>query len=151
MTYSPASVRTYAQVNIETASQGKLIIMLFNGAIRRAEEAIHEMDKKNTEAVHAHLIRAQEIIAELRSALNMEAGGEIARNLDRIYEYFQHLLITANLKKDPAPAREAITLMKEMRDTWQELFDHISREGAETANPPTQPAGAMSDRVNIAG
>lgn len=113
--------KRYQQVNVETASQGKLIVMLFSGAVQRADKALKGIESGELENVHNHLVRAQDIIGELRGALNMEAG-EIADNLDRIYEYFQHLLIKANVRKDPEPLTTAIELMSLMRDTWAELF-----------------------------
>ncbi|MFP4501498.1 MAG: flagellar export chaperone FliS [Candidatus Hydrogenedentota bacterium] len=134
--YQKASA--YTKVDIETASQGKLIVMLFNGAIKRAEEAKRQLAKGNRQEVHNNLIRAQEIIAELRGALNMKAGA-IATNLDRIYEYFQHLLITANLRKQAEPIDQCVTLMNTMRDTWQEVFDKIAQEEAAAKKPVTAP------------
>jgi flagellar protein FliS len=129
MSASASAYGVYKKVDVETASQGKLIVMLFNGAIQRAEEAKRQLSKGKIQEVHNNLVRAQEIIAELRGALNMQAGGDIAKNLDRIYEYYQHLLITANLKKDTTPIDECVDAMTRLRDTWQELFDGLSREG----------------------
>lgn len=133
MSAAAASYDAYKKVDVETASQGKLVIMLFNGALQRAEEAKRQLRKRNMEAVHNNLIRAQDIIAEVRGALNLEAG-EVARNLDRIYEYFQHLLIQANIRKDPAPIDQCVEMMASMRNTWQELFDDLANE-----QPPTPP------------
>jgi len=138
----------YTKVDVETASQGKLIVMLFNGAIKRAEEAKRQMEKGKTESIHKNLIRAQEIIAELRGALNMNAG-EIAQNLDRLYEYFQHLLVSANIRKDIRPVEECITMMTAMRDTWQEVFEKLARETAPQAPTPTNPHGASM--LNLQG
>ncbi|MEQ1843093.1 MAG: flagellar export chaperone FliS, partial [Verrucomicrobiales bacterium] len=125
----PASskLNTYTTVDVETASQGKLVVMLFNGAIKRAEEAKRQLEKKKFESVHNNLIRSQEIVAELRGSLDMRHG-EVAKNLDRLYEYFQHLLITANVKKTEAPIIECIKLMTDMRDTWQEAFRTAAEE-----------------------
>ena len=120
-------VGAYTQVDIETASQGKLIVMLFNGAIKRAEEAKRQLARNNRQEVHNNLIRAQDIVAELRGALNMKAG-EIARNLDRIYEYFQHLLVQANIKKQFQPIDECVELMTVMRDTWEEVFVSLAKD-----------------------
>jgi flagellar protein FliS len=137
-TATAAKLNAYTKVDVETASQGKLIVMLFNGAIKRAEEAKRQLERGRRDEVHNNLIRAQDILAELRGALNMKAGGEIAQNLDRIYEYFQHLLVVANVKKEVQPIDECIALMMQMRDTWQEVFDQLQREGLETPPPPPQ-------------
>ncbi len=127
-------VGAYQQVDIETASQGKLIVMLFNGAIKRAEEARRQLEKRNIPEAHRNLIRAQEILGELRGALNMKAG-EIAENLDRIYEYLQHLLITANIRKDIAPIDQCVSFLISIRDTWREVFDTVARDQAAAAAP----------------
>lgn len=127
MASAATSHDTYKRVDVETASQGKLIVMLLNGAVQRSEEAKRHLAKGNAALVHKNLIRAQDIIGELRGALNMKAG-EIATNLDRIYEYFQHLLVKANIRKEPNPIDECIELMIHLRDTWRELFDTIAKE-----------------------
>lgn len=133
MTASTSKLNRYTVVDVETASQGKLVVMLFNGAIKRAEEAKRQLGKGKNEAVHNNLIRAQDIIAELRGSLDMRHG-EVARNLDRLYEYFQHLLVTANIKKSAEPIDECINLMAGMRDTWQEAFRQAAEQ--QTAEAP---------------
>lgn len=136
MSATHTQMNAYTKVDVETASQGKLIVMLFNGAIKRAEEAKRQLERGQNAAVHNNLIRAQDILAELRGALNMKAG-EIAENLDRIYEYLQHLLITANVKKDTKPIDESVALMTQMRDTWEEVFANLGKEQpAHAAAPP---------------
>ena len=141
MSASAAGMGTYTQVDVETASQGKLIVMLFNGAIKRAEEAKRQLQKRKNDGVHNNLIRAQDIIGELRGALNMKAG-TIAANLDRIYEYLQHLLVTANIKKDAAPIDECVGLMTTVRDMWEELFDSLAKEGNDVKSPAANQHGA---------
>ena len=131
----------YRRVDIETASQGRLIVMMFNGAISRAVEAKRRLEAKEGQAVHENLIQAQEIIAELRSALNMDTG-EVAKNLDRSYEYFHHLLVTANIKKVAEPIDECVLLMTFIRDTWQELFTQVEREGTPDRPPAINKHGA---------
>lgn len=142
------NVSAYTRVNVETASQGKLIVMLFNGAIKRAEEAKRQLARGNRQEAHNNLIRAQDIVAELRGALNMKAG-EIAHNLDRIYEYFQHLLITANVRKDAEPIDQAVELMTTMRDAWAELFQSLAREEDPRKAPQFDPHGASL--INMQG
>ena len=137
----------YTKVDVETASQGKLIVMLFNGAIKRAEEAKRQLDKGKNEGVHNNLIRSQEIVAELRASLDMKHG-EVAKNLDRLYEYFQHLLVTANIKKSDVPIDECIGLMVAMRDTWQEAFQKVAMENPTSAPQINQHGSAL---LNLQG
>jgi flagellar secretion chaperone FliS len=146
MQHAAPNFNTYRRVNVETASQGKLLIMLFNGAIQRAEEARRQLEKGSGEGVHNNLIRAQEIVAELRASLNLETG-DIARQLDRIYEYYQYLLVTGNTRKAPAPIAECVDLMLEMRDTWQQVFQD---QHAALAEPP-KPNQHGASLVNLQG
>ena len=129
MVSQASSSEAYRRVDVETASQGRLIVMLFNGAIRQAVEAQRQIEAGKGTGAHQYLIQAQEIISELRSALNLDAG-EVAYNLDRSYEYFHHLLVTANIKKAIEPIEECVGLMTSMRDTWEELFRDVEREEA---------------------
>jgi flagellar protein FliS len=144
---SAASYSAYRKVDVETASQGKLVVMLFNGAIQRAEEAKRQLTKGKCDAVHNNLVRAQDIVAELRGALNMNAG-PVADNLDRVYEYFQHLLVAANIRKEPGPIDECIDLMTTIRNTWQELFDNLSKEEKPHAPAVNQHGSAI---INVQG
>lgn len=134
-----ANYGAYRKVDVETASQGKLVVMLFNGAIQRAEEAKRQLERQNNAGAHNNLIRAQEILGELRGALNMKAG-VIAANLDRIYEYLQHLLIQANVRKDCEHIDECLTHLVSIRDTWEEAFSDLARTSAATGTPPRVPA-----------
>ncbi len=138
----------YKKVSVETASQGKLVYMLFNSAIQRSEEARNQIPNRNYARVHENLIRAQVIIQELRRALNTDMG-EIPRELDRLYEYFEHLLIQGNIRKDPKPIEECVELMTQMRDTWKEAFAIAEREHAPSSrqsasSPPLGNHAAVS-------
>ena len=148
MSSSASNLNAYTKVDVETASQGKLIVMLFNGAIKRTEEARRQLEQGKLEAVHNNLIRAQDILAELRGALNMKAG-EISNNLDRIYEYCQHLLVTANVKKTPEPLDECVDMMTSLRDTWQDLFNSLAKEDGQKKSPKINQHGEKV--LNIQG
>jgi flagellar protein FliS len=98
--------------------------MLYDAAIKRIEEAISLIGTKKLDMVNNNLVRAQDIVAELRASLNMKAG-EIAANLDRLYDYIHRLLVRGNVRKEAAPLQEALQLMKVLRETWKELFDKL--------------------------
>ena len=138
MAVNSDSYSAYRKVDVETTSQGKLIVMLFNGAIQRAEESRRLMEETPMDipSINNKLLRAQDIIAELRTALDMSVG-ELAVNLDRSYEYFQHLLTQANIKKEPELLVECVQLMTDMRDTWEELFDNLSETDELPKEKPT--------------
>jgi len=121
MAYS-SSHGAYKKVSVETASQEKLIIMLFNGAIQKAEEGKRRIVSEDIEGAHNELVRAQEIISELRNSLDMTVG-EISITLDKTYEYLYTLLVQANVKKDLEAIDQCVEHLSEIRDAWIEAFD----------------------------
>ena len=112
--------QTYRQTQTQTAAPGELVLMLYRGAARFVSSAIEAIDARDIAAAHNGLVRAQEIIAELRSTLDLERGGDIARNLESIYDYLNRRLLEANLRKDAEPAREVLQLLRELLPAWEE-------------------------------
>jgi flagellar biosynthetic protein FliS len=93
----------YLETAVETASPARLIVMLYDGAIRFINEAAHAMRQRDYEAQNAKLQRAQKILAELISSLDFDKGGEIAENLFRLYTYMYNQLVEANINDQPRP------------------------------------------------
>ena len=118
----------YKQTQITTANQGKLIVMLYDGAIKFLNIAVDNLDLKTYDVVNNNIIKAQDIITELLLSLNMEEGGEISQNLFNLYMYFKKQLLEANIKKDGEILAQIIKMLKELRDAW----DQISANEAKT-------------------
>jgi flagellar protein FliS len=114
-------IESYQRTAIGTQSRGRLIVMLYDGAIKFLKLALQEIEAGNWAAKGQYLIRAQDIIAELNAVLDTEAGGEIARNLRRLYLYMNRRLAQANSKRDPQMIREVITLMEELNQSWKTI------------------------------
>lgn len=112
----------YKNTQIETASQERLVLMLYEGAIRFTNLAKNGLEDNNYEDVNNYLVRTQDIINELMNTLNMEAGGEIAQNLYSLYDYMNRRLIEANIKKAKEPMDEVLGFLQELRDTWAEAM-----------------------------
>lgn len=116
------ALQAYKNVKVNTASNGDLIVMLFDGAIRFANQAINCIDESDIAGAHNKLVRAQDIMTELISVLNMDVG-EIAQNLYQLYTFINQLLIQANVNKDPVLIQQAIKLLTELRDMWHEVVE----------------------------
>ncbi len=112
----------YKDTEIQTADQGKLILMLYDGAIRFLNIAIDNMDYRKYDIVNNNIIKAQDIITELMLSLNMDQGGEIARNLFNIYAYMKKRLLEGNIKKDAAILQEVIKHLSTLRSAWEEAI-----------------------------
>ena len=116
-------IEAYKNTEINTANQGKLIVMLYDGAIRFLAVAVEKMEPRSYDIVNTNIIKAQDIITELMLALNMEVGGEIAQNLFNIYAYLKKRLLEANMKKDSEILKEVLKLLGELRESWAEIAD----------------------------
>jgi len=114
-------IETYQQTAIGTQSKGRLIVMLYDGAIKFMKLAIRELEAKDYAAKGQYINRAQDIINELNAVLDMEAGGEIAHNLRRLYLFMNRRLNEANTKCDPQMIREVIGLMEELNQSWKAI------------------------------
>jgi flagellar protein FliS len=114
-------IGAYQQTAVGTQSKGRLIVMLYDGAIKFMKLAIQELEAGDYAAKGQHISRAQDIINELNAVLDMEAGGEIARNLRRLYVFMSRRLSEANTKRDPQMIRDVITLMEELNQSWKAI------------------------------
>jgi flagellar protein FliS len=114
-------IATYQENTINTQSKGRLIVMLYDGAIRFMKLAIIEMENKNYEAKGRYINRALDIINELNVVLDMEAGGEIAYNLRQLYIFMNKHLSQANIKCDPDFVRDVIKLMEKLNEGWKAI------------------------------
>jgi flagellar protein FliS len=92
--------------------------MLYDGAIRAVNKAIELMPAKEIEQIHNSIIKAQEIVMELTSSLNMDVG-EISEKLFSIYMYINNKLTEANVKKEVAPLREVKLHLEKLREAWE--------------------------------
>jgi flagellar protein FliS len=114
-------VEVYKEHAVGTQSRGRLIVMLYEGAIKFMNLAAKEMEAGDYAAKGQHITRAQDIINELNAVLDMDAGGEIAANLRRLYCFMIKRLSEANIKKDPRLVREVIRLMEELSQGWKAI------------------------------
>ena len=111
----------YKKASVNTLDQNKLIIMLYDGAIKNANFAVQYMESGEIEKVHDSLIKTKNIVTELLATLNMDQGGEIAKNLKSLYSYMFSQLVEANMEKKSEPVLAVIDLLKELRGAWVQI------------------------------
>ena len=114
-------IAAYQEAAIGTQSKGRLIILLYDGAIKFTKLAIKELEAANYEAKGQYIGKAQDIINELNAVLDMKAGGEIATNLRKLYCFMDTRLSEANTKCDAQMIREVLTLLEELNRGWQAI------------------------------
>lgn len=123
---STAAISSYAKIGFESevlgATPHRLISMLFDGALRNLANAKKGMLRKDTHAKGVAIGRAISILGEgLNGSLNMEAGGTLALDLRRLYDYMALRLVEANLKDDTAIVDEVATLLAEVKEGWDSI------------------------------
>jgi len=119
--------QAYRATSVLTASPGQLVLMLFDGALKSlaiAQDAFTrpKTDWRRIEVINRHLLKAQTIIAELQGGLDLEAGGEFALTMHRLYDYHMRRLFEANVRKQVEPVVEVERLVRELRDAWAEML-----------------------------
>ena len=110
----------YKETQVKTANQGKLIVMLYDGAIKFLNQAKEAIETKEVEDSHNKITRAQDIIMELVLSLNMEAG-PVAKKLYNLYLYMNQKLMEANMYKKTEPIDEVLGLLIELKEVWDQV------------------------------
>ena len=113
--------KTYQETAITSQTQGKLIVMLYDGAIKFLKLAIKDIQAKNPEAKGKYISKAIDIIFELNTVLDTEAGGEIAMNLRKLYLFMGRHLTEANAKQDVGKIEEVINLLEDLNQSWKAI------------------------------
>ena len=116
-------IQAYQDSAVTTQSKGRLVVMLYDGAIKFSKLAIKEIEANNPEAKGKYIDKAKDIINELNAVLDMDAGGEIAVNLRKLYCFMNSRLSQANIKRDPQMVREVITLLEELNQSWKAIAE----------------------------
>ena len=120
MSYAQAAA-TYQRNAVMTASPEKLVKMLYDGAIKHLEKSragLAEESTSRSQEVGLALSKAMGIIGELRASLDHAAGGDISRELDRLYEFVLDQLSQANLKRSAKSVDAAIEVMRTLKEGW---------------------------------
>lgn len=120
------AAHAYTHIGLETgvvaASPHQLILMLYEGAELAVRMAIHHMDAHDIPKKSAAISKASIIISEgLRTALDPQRGGELAEQLDALYDYMNQRLMFAHMHNQTAPLTEVLGLLRELREAWQQI------------------------------
>ncbi|MGE5328835.1 MAG: flagellar export chaperone FliS [Deltaproteobacteria bacterium] len=123
--------KQYQHDSVYTATPAELTLMLYNGAIKFIMQGEQYIIDKDYQSANNSIIRAQDIISELSQTLDMKY--EISNNFKMLYDYILSRLVDANLKKEAEPLSEAILLITEFRDTWQQAMKIAKIQEARAA------------------
>ena len=136
----------YLETAIATASKEDLIVKIFDVLIIASQQGYDKLlnDRNDIEGIHKALLRAQRACCVLMGALDMDIGGDLAKNLLRVYEFWHHELVMANMQKDPDRVERVLGYAKEYRVTWQQAVTQFKAQRVQNQNAE---AGASVARV----
>lgn len=141
--------KVYQKAAVNTLDQKKLIVLLYDGAIKYLSIAANKMNGGDLYEAHTNLIRGKSIVAELLASLNMDAGGEIAENLQRLYAYMFNELIDANVEKNTKRIMDVVELLKQLREAWRTLQSPKQEPQRQGGGEPGEPGPIP--KINVRG
>lgn len=111
----------YQKNEITTVDRGKLVVLLYEGAINFLKKAQKYSLEKNHEKRHNNIVRALDILEELKNALNFSQGKEIAKSLNALYLFMIKHLQMADMKNDSDMIQEVLNMISSLNETWKEI------------------------------
>ncbi len=137
----------YQKTNVNTASQGRLVVLLYEGAVKNLKAALNLFDSNDKlkpgdiEQFGIHLQKTQAIFTELQVSLDMEKGGDIARNLMSLYVFFNEELMDATISHNKEKIESVLKMTDDLAESWRIIAN-------STANAP---AAKVANTLNIVG
>lgn len=124
----------YENISVSTVDQGALIIMAYEGAINFIKIAKEKLGQNDYAGKSINISNAVAIINELNTRLNMEKGGETAKNLNKLYTFLSFHLTTANLKKDVHKLDESISILENLLRGWRIIIEKDRKNASNSVS-----------------
>ena len=146
--------QNYLKTKIFTATPEQLQLMLYDGAIRFADQARLALEKKNFEDSYNAISRAMKIIVELTSSLNHKASPDLCGKLAALYNYVYRNLIKASTERTPEPLEDALKILRHQRETWAMLLEQLGKQKTASAASRLdmpEPSARMEASISMQG
>lgn len=124
---NPAA-RQYAKTQTETASKERMMVLLFQHALRQIRAGAAALEASQASEAASALGRANEIVCELHATLDVKAAPQMCEQLGELYRFVSARLVAAMCQRDPKPAREAERVFAPLVDAFGEAVEKIARE-----------------------
>ncbi|MGH7215222.1 MAG: flagellar export chaperone FliS [Tepidisphaeraceae bacterium] len=151
---NPNAAANYLRTKVMTATPEQLQLMLYDGAIRFAEQAKLALQQKNYEQSYHLISRVQKIITEFSCTLKHDVAPELCGKLASLYTYAYRKLIEANIDHTIEPLEEALGILRYQRETWMLLLDQLGKTKAAAVakklNMPA-PSARMEATISMQG
>lgn len=121
----------YKQTQVVSASREKLLLMMYEGAIKFTKLAIKAAEEKNVYERCTNLSRAYDIVMELNNTLDHNVGGDISRQLEQLYMFISDQFTQANISGNPEPLKNALKVLETLHEGWKGAVEKLKKnEGA---------------------
>lgn len=124
-----SALAKYKQTSITTASRGKLLLMLYESCIKNCRLAIDAIKARKLNDKGNYILKIQDIINELSLSLNHEVGGELSKELERLYSFMIEKITEANAKNDPKPLEVTLGLLEKLYQGWIGAVNQVEKNG----------------------
>ncbi len=143
------TANAYLRTKVMTASPEELRLLLLDGAVKFAHQALSGLEQTNHEMIYLGFSQCRDIVLELLNTINNEPAPEIAKSMSDLYTFMYGELVKASIDKDAKKLKEVIGLLEYDRETWIMTMDQLAKEReqgiAPTAQPATASAGAYAN------
>jgi flagellar protein FliS len=120
--------KKYKQTSVQSASKEKILLMLYEAAIKFTKLAITATEKKDIAGRGYNIGRAFDIVNELNNSLNHEVGGDLSKNLEQLYMFITDQFVQANIAGNPKPLQDALRILEVLNTGWEQAIEKIKTE-----------------------
>lgn len=127
----------YKETQVVSASREKLLLMMYEGAIKFTKMGLKAFDDKNVPERCNAIGRVYDIVMELNNTLDHKVGGDVATHLEQLYMYITDQLTQANLKADPQYLKNVLKVLETLYDGWVNAIEKLKKEETTKATNKT--------------
>lgn len=148
--YGRNAHKLYQSVQVTTTDKGRLLLMMYEGAIKFLKQAKAGLQANDLAKFCKYLSKSQAVVSELMNTLDFEKGGQIAKDLDRLYDFILFYLTEANLYRDVKRIDNSISLIETIYSAYRDIIEGAKNESSEEAEPQqAEKGGEEGRRVQI--
>ena len=118
----------YKTTSVQSASREKILLMLYEGAIRFTKQAIKAAEEKNIAERGYNIGRAFDIVMELNNTLDHKVGGELALHLEQLYMFLMEQFTKANISGSPEPLQASLKVLENLYDGWVQAIEKLKKD-----------------------
>lgn len=134
----------YRQAQVTTVDKGRLVVLLYEGAIKFLREAVQAQALGDIPSKSNNVNRALDIISELSQSLNMQDGGEIAINLKQLYTFWTEHLLKGKVSRNSQAIEDVVEMMCNMAEAWQIICSDVEASKLTKSVDGVQPRASLT-------